>query len=836
MRKKKNALLSVAISLLIATNMNTAEMAPAEADKPDGPSPAIGTVLGKHTDTFKRFNEMVGQQKYDEAVTFLRVAANMKTIDILKTTMLLDDREKARDVFAKALGKYPVAGEERQDLYEYAIFLSKNQHFTESLAVLSSLYIADQSDKSVIYDYIVVLNWSGNNRAALDVYEKHKSADMPAYVVTSAAGAYYKLGDYKTAQTLFHAAGAAGNRKALIWEAQSFYRMGDAKSGDSIYAALLKENANDIETLRSRATMLMMDRNYRDALADFEKVIAATASTPNAAEVRKAVDYDMAIAYIRVDEETKAIEKLKPYIDNGTADVFMQSDYILALRLAREYKTAIAESLRLWPDHGQVPVFGLQAMADSYVRSGDVKRAIPIYEHILRRDANASAAKLGLAFARMMAGDIAGGAKVYDELLVSDKSVVNIALDDAYYFNEQGRYSAGKTLFGLVIDRYPDAVLYRQEFAASLIDNNMPRDAFKQYQSIAKVEGGETAGLAGMTVAAVQVGDYTQAKDKVSKLQDKYAENALTLEAVKSWENRRLGGMEMGFVFFRDYKGNDTQLWRIAGDQSIGGSFSVLVEATRDKLTDHSTTPHEKTTLNSQSVGLGFKGINSDFQAWYHSFKNNGTFSGYSLLTNFYPTDHFVIGLDITKKPLLDVQALNPSLAGYAEKRIMTTNYTLRTRIINGEKDRYDLSFTRSNYSDNNKVNSYFAGWTRTLKYNDRQEQYMFINWGYSTFSRQRPDLYESPPQRDSYMLGFSHKWKFPKHYWEATIAFGWGRDRPEPFDFSPFGRLEYGYNFSETRSLTAGIEYGGRTDRLNNSSSLHLGYRQYDLLYKFSW
>jgi hypothetical protein len=431
----------------------------------------------------------------------------------------------------------------------------------------------------------------------------------------------------------------------------------------------------------------------------------------------------------------------------------------------------------------------------------------------------------------MMAGDIVGGAKVYNELLASDKSVVDIALDDAYYFNEQGRYSAGKTLFNLVIDRYPDAVLYRQEFAASLIDNNMPRDAFRQYQSLAKVEGGEPAGLAGMAVAAVQVGDYTQAKDKVSKLQDKYAENALTLEALKSWENRRLGGMETGFVFFRDYKGNESQLWRIAGDQSIGGNFSVLVEATRDRLIDHNPSPHEKTTLNSQSVGLGFKSINSDFQLWYHSFKNNGTFSGYSLLTNFYPSDHFNIGFDITKRPLLDVQALNPSLAGYAEKRIMTTNYTLRTRIINGEKEWFDLSFTRGNYSDNNKVNSYSAGWTRTLKYNDREEQYLFINWGYDTFSRQRPDLYESPPQRDSYSLGFSISGSSPNITGKRRLP-SLGPRQAGTFRVLSLRTPGIRLQLLRNRSLTAGFEYGGRTDKLNNSSSLHLGYRQYDLLY----
>jgi biofilm PGA synthesis protein PgaA len=67
-------------------------------------------------------------------------------------------------------------------------------------------------------------------------------------------------------------------------------------------------------------------------------------------------------------------------------------------------------------------------------------------------------------------------------------------------------------------------------------------------------------------------------------------------------------------------------------------------------------------------------------------------------------------------------------------------------------------------------------------------------------------------------------------------VLFDWGRDRPEPIDFQPMFRLEYGYNFSPTRSLVLAAEYGLRTDKLNNISSLGFSYRRYEAAYQFNW
>lgn len=791
----------------------------------------------RQTDAYKQFSQLVQQQKYDESLAVLHDVYKLDNLSMLKQMMMLANREQARAVMGNFCAKYQPASGERDSLHAYAVELSHRQNFSESLLILHWLYENDTTDKPVLYDYIVVLNWSGNNNGAVEMFEKEKITDPPAYLLRSVGGSYYQQKDYAKAVDYLGQAADKGDRKAKIWQAQAYYRLGNAASGNAIYDAMLAQKPDDIEVLRSRASMKMMAANYPDALADFQKVLALSAGMDNAAEIKRSVDYDMAIAYIRLGEESKAITLLKPYVDNGTADVFMQSDYILALRLYQDYPTAVAEGTKLWPDWGKVPVFGLQAYADSYVRLGQVKKAIPIYEHIRQRDPNANGAKLGLAFSQMMTGHIDEGLKVYDELFTVDPSLANVALDDAYYFFEQGKYEAGKKLYNLVVTRFPDNPGYRQEFANSLADNEMPRDAYYQYKELSKVSGGEAAGLSGMVENAVEVGDYHSASKAVSKLQEQYSGNILAEQAMKSYEERRKGGAEASFNYYHDYKGVEYQNWQLNGDQSLGNSsFSVLAQVNRDKLINKDT--GTSTTINSQALGVGLKNIRNDFQAWYYNYQNNGTFSGYKFISNFYPTDRITFGLDVGRRPLAySPESMNPSLAGFTDGRIMTTDYTLRTSIKDGTKNVYDFSYTHSLYSDDNRSNSYNASWIRTLLYNDQRETYRFLFWNHDNWSIQRPELYESPTGRDTFGVGWNEKWKFTKHYWEFTGTVEWGRDNPERTEFQPNIRLEYGYNFSPTRLLVLAAEYGIRTDSTNNSGSLnHFGYTRYEANYEFSW
>jgi tetratricopeptide (TPR) repeat protein len=721
---------------------------------------------------------------------------------------------------------------------EYAVVLAQSQHFSQSLDIFKQLYQKYPDDKDIQFDYIVVLNWSGNNQAAIEMFEKLQGGvEVPSYVKRSVAGSYYQTGAYKIAQELFHEVAESGDRKAQLWEAQSLIRMGDTDAGNKIYKLLLDKDPNDIDVYLSRAAVFVLINQNTAALADFEKALSLVPPDDEGISKRRQINYDMAISYIRVGDEARAILLLKPYIQDGSANVWMQGNYITALRLNADYKTAISEGERLWPDYGKVPNFGLQALGDSYLHNGQTQKSQAIYERILKSEPDSANIKLGLAYSYMAQGKLQKGLELYREVLKNDPRRADVLLDDAYNFVAKNRFAAGKAIYGLVVEQFPDNQTFRQEFANSLADNEMPRQAYEQFAVLAKIPEGELTGKAGMVESAVLVGDYHTADQAIGALREKYAKSAVSQAAISSYNSRHKGGIDSSYIYSLDYQGIESGAFLITSDQNIGGSYSVLASIGTNHITNRDV--NESTTLKSQSLGMQYLGMKFDTKMWIDNYQSQGNFSGYRIYNNYYFDDHAVLNFNFERVPVLDAQALNPNnpeLLG----RIMTSNYNIGFTRQVGVKDTYSFNFIRSLYSDSNQVNAYDLRWDRTLFDNEKKNLDWFIYLSRSNYKYQQINeidtAYESPEVRQAYGTGFTQHWVIPKGYWEATTTIEWGRDRPDPNEFQPGFRLEYGHDFSPNQTLILGTEYGARTNHLLNSSSLHFGSRQYDVRYQVTW
>ena len=721
---------------------------------------------------------------------------------------------------------------------EYAVALAQSEQFSVSLDIFKQLYQKYPSNSDVVFDYIVVLNWAGNNQSAIELFEGLGAPMVPDYVKTSVAGAYYQTGDYGAAQKLFHEVAVTGDRKAQIWEAQSLISMGEIEAGYKRYKALLEKYPDDVEVYLSRASMFMLAKQYSAAVSDFEKALSLTPSDDSGINSRRKINYQMAVSYIRAGEESRAIILLKPYMQDGTADIWMQGDYISALRLMNDYKTAILEGERLWTDYGKVPNFGLQSLGDSYLKVGKIQNAKKIYELILQREPNSINVKLSLAYSYMLEGKLGKGLDLYRQILKDDPKRAEVILDDGYDFVAKNRYAAGKSIYKLIAEQFPNALIFRQEMASSFADNEMPRQAYEQYAFLAKLPGGDLVGHAGMVDSSVLVGDYQSAGRVVGVLREQYAKNAISQAAVSSFEHRRRGGLNSTYTYTSDYKGIGSGQFIATTDQNIGGSYSVLTSLGINHMTDREDAVNENSTLKSRSLGLQYLGMKYDAKAWFDSYQSKGTFTGYRIFNNYYFDDHSIVNFNFEKAPVLDVQALNP---GNTElRRIMMKNYTVGITRKIGTKDTYAFNFTRGFYSDNNQVNNYDMRWDRVLFDHDKKSLERFIALSRTNYKEQQINgietVYESPTVREYLGVGLTEHWNIPKGYWEATTCLALGRDRPDPYDFEPSFRLEYGHDFSPYHHLIVGAEYGAKTDRSLNSRTLHFGSRQYDIQYLVTW
>jgi tetratricopeptide (TPR) repeat protein len=793
----------------------------------------------------KGWLQWVEQQKYDQAVIALHNGKKRNDIDNIAEITALKQKNVVLELLKNYVAKYRPHKRDIDSLHRYAVELARGNRLQEALTLLGWLHDNQPQNTAILEDDIVVSGWARQYRQVVHLFETStlpEAVTVPAYVLNGVGGAYYNLQNFAKAETCFAKAAAQNNHFARIWQAQSYYRLGERQKADQIYAALLNNNPQDIDVLRSQASMNLWGGHNEEALAELKHLKKLPINDP---AIVKAVDYNLAIAYMRLDEAGNAILLLKPYVDKGQADAFMQSDYVLALFDYGDYEKATLEAQRLWKDWSKVPTFGLQAYADSYVRMGKIKnnveimkKALPIYEYILqKRDKNNKDAFLSMGFSYLMEGDISQGLPRYDQAIEGNRKVAEIALSDAYYFFSLGKFRAGKSLYELVLQRYPSVSLYRREYADQLENQGMDREAFRQYQILKNTQGGQIDGLQGEVNMTIRSGDYRSADHALKTLQVVHPESMDTFYADKEYAERVKGQLAMNVSTTADYKGYSTTAWTLNAGQTIqkDSNYEILTQWGRSKISSQTA----NTILKTRGIGVGFKDMACDYQLWYNHYQNNGTFNGYNFDSHYYPSDHLSFDVGVSRAPLeYSPESLDPQLAGDTDSRIMTNNYTFNTHIKEGRNEDYDINYTYSRYSDQNTVNSFGLDWTKTLVYNNRYEAYRTLYWSEDKWRMQRPDLYDSPQKRYTYGISKEEIWKYSnKIHWDLTYALEFGQDYSEDTELQPYAGLSYLYLFSPHKILTLSAEYGFRTERTNGSNSLmHFSYRQYGINYTMNW
>jgi len=713
----------------------------------------------------------------------------------------------------------------RQTLHEQAIALARSEQFADSLAILRHLYETDRADLTAAYDYITVLNWSGNNALAIELYESLPVAEPPDYVLRSIGGAYYQTGQYQKAAAIFEYCAAKGDNQAKLWQAECLMYLGDITTSHKLYNELISQKPDDPAVYLSRATLSVRLQDYKQAVADFDTALTLLPATTETDEMIT-IDDALTAALINSGDLNRAITILKPYIDNHTANISMQGNYILALRANGQYQQAINEAAHLWPDYGSAPLFGLRALAESHVQLRQIPQAIAIYNHILSRQPNDDSAQFGLAFCLLLENKLSQGLAMYDELLKSHPDYAAIAANDAGFLLENQHYIAGKALFDLIVKHRPDSSSLREQYAAALRDSGQPRLAFRQYQALARLPEGEVSGLAGWTKMALELGDYRQAQLAVNELKARQPHNPTTASLIELYDTRQLGESQTRFSLNTSYKQLQSFDWEIAGQHNLSSNYWLLTGINRVRLDDHGAQSHA--VYYGQSAGIGYNDMNKTIRLRYtHLNGANDTYS-YSLATDYHLTDKATLSLDVSRSPIMDVQAL-------AAGPIMAQTYRLNYFRILSSREDYSITVSRSLFSDNNHAAGYSLNHTYTI-YDKHTRALNRLTYWNRTYFKEQDLVYESPSLRESLGTGWIYK-QNPDNgsYLQGRLMLNWEHDVPDPLSFSPYIRLEYGKHMSSDHSFILDLEYGLRSDDAAGSG-LRYSYRQIDGLYRFTW
>ncbi|NLP42171.1 MAG: tetratricopeptide repeat protein [Veillonellaceae bacterium] len=743
--------------------------------------------------------------------------------------------EEAKPSLALLQQNYEEERENLQVAQDYAVALARDGQYEPALAIFKNLSEYAGEQKKMWFDYAVVAYWAGDYATAVRIYEDqflHMSQAVPDYVRVSVASAYFKLERYNEAWQLYHQSVQDGNQQARLWEAESLAYMGKSDEASKIYEVLLEEQPENLEAYSGQAKLLFLRGDAIGAVEAVDKALALIARNKDKYPPQSTLTMrgDMAVQCIRNGDYHHGIILLRPAIEDGSATINMQCDYILALFLYGDYKTATSEAERIWPDYRSVPVYGRRALADSYLRYKMPNKAIPIYRSIWGDTEPLLSDKQSLAYSYLLSGkNNKTGIQLYTEIINTGIEQAMHVTYDANIFFEMGRHDAGKNLYNAIINTYPDNVIIRQRFAAALYNNGLIREAYEQYQVLSTLPNSQPAATSGIINSAVTVGDYHVAESALKKLNGKYSLNPVLAQAVGQYDRRLKGDMYSSFSSSEDYKGNDVRTAQIIGEQRLGDRFSVLGGVSRKRISDNDGAK----TLKTVSVGGRYVDMKHTAQLWLDQNHSKGNFSGYRFSYDYYFGEHSWLDFGISRVPVADAQAL--------AERTMMTEYRLGFNRQIGIRDIASVTATTSNYTDGNHRSGFSLDWEHIMINNSKKRLSWFSYYGRDDYKKQEINgdepVYESPETRESYGVGLRYRWIYPKHYWESSLALGWGRDRPEPVDFNPTVRLEYGYNFVRNQALVVGIGYGLRTGySTNTGGDLQFADRQLDVNYYFMW
>ena len=443
----------------------------------------------------------------------------------LRTYRLADDVPVVGQVPSATVEQSAVSTEnERKLLHTQAVQMAQNAQYQQSLDIMARLVEADAQDKSALSDYIIILQQAGQNEQAVNLFEQHSGTTMPSAVTRSVSTAYFQLKEYDKALAVLQPAITCGERDALLRAGEMNVLCGNIIAAQSYYEHLLTMNPNDYEVYFSRGMLSLQIKDYRQAARDLERARRLMPECPDKADQLTKLEHNLAIAYMNSGQDQKAASILVNYTKTLPVEGSIASDYIVALGNSSQPELAVREGERLWPAYTEAPIPGLRSLAESYLRLGKQGHALKVYSYLAGKQPSDDASRRMLAFQLMLNGRTAEGLSYYGQLLDKAPTNADAAIADAVILINTDKYIDGKSLFELVLSKYPNPS-YRRQYAEVLVKKNHNRAAYKQYQLLASQPEGELDGLSGMARTAIALGDHSKSRQALDTITSKYGKS-----------------------------------------------------------------------------------------------------------------------------------------------------------------------------------------------------------------------------------------------------------------------------------------------------------------------
>ena len=538
------------------------------------------------------------------------------------------------------------------------------------------------------------------------------------------------------------------------------------------------------------------------------------------------IDAEMAAVYIRNGANDVAADILQVHIDDNSATARMKADYLLALRNLGYVKEVEAAFERLYTSKDEVPVYGLQNMADMLFRAKKYVKAMDFYESVLAKDPSQGYARLSYAYCLAITGREEQAWGQYHKVAMEQPRLHGALAGDARHFVAQGKLGLARKIFGSLGVSQQQRQEYKLQYADSLAEHGYYYAANEIYEALLQEPALKQAALAGLAKNKARRGLYADALQLRKQLASENKAGAELFALDEFLDREQTGGSAVAYAgVSKDYKGNELIDFGIVDERYWTQNIFWSQEAEWSRYSKH----EDSAVVRLLRCGADYRferGNVAGYAVLYNGDYDNVGFK-FNAAYNF--SDYAELSMAAGLRPHGETGAILQEI----DEKYWETRYSQR---IN-EKTLLGFTYELGDLSDGNAYWALGTDITHNILNKPYHNNNLLLNYSYVTYDWEAP-VYESPWLRVNYGVGVSQKLvaRDGKRSMEFINMLSWGHDNDEPTDFNPYTKVEYVRQCTPQQRLVVGAEYGWRTNKLNNRSGLYYGHYNYYFTYQWQW
>ena len=563
------------------------------------------------------------------------------------------------------------------------------------------------------------------------------------------------------------------------------------------------------------------------------------------------VDAKRAALYIKNGEPERAETILAPYVQAGTDNLKVVSDYLMALRMEGKPQEAMAYFEAHFPteaDWSKLPVYGLQNMGDIYLRQGKWRQAHVLYTYTLPQSDN-DFVRMGDAYALGHLGQKTEALEAYQMVIERNPVRRVIVPMDAAAFLQEGDLAFARKMFDLLGTTPEEREQVQLQYAETLLDvqNQTIADAKRQFLRDERLAGRDyhheidkvlapllqsknedvrTKALALKAQNQLQRGAIASAEETLASSLAQDAEEPATFRAGSGLSTTQRHALT---VTAGENVDTDTNHYRDVGvdyRQYLGSNLYALVGTGWSHNEDDDVTG----AYVESYAGFDWRQPWGFFQLTYDRADGDIEQNGYDATLHYDCNDITGLEFEAGRHPYDAARAVRAGIYRDA--------YALRFDHLLTNRWRLGLAGEWADLSDGNDWWSLGLATSLGLGHRHNFRDQLLASYRYSHYDEQ-VDLYNSPNRRVEYAFGCSRKWQLPRlrASWELIPMLGWNQEDGTGTEFSPTLRLVYRRDFAHYQSLALGLQYDWQQHDPDRANADHQksGY-SVDVSYDIGW